>query len=223
LAKALKPYLGEDRYPVRKEFRHALERIAPALPRTLGAKFKTARNLARPLKKVEEGRDVMLPMRNTPEARRFARQVRKQRSGEVHAAREDALAARKTQYDSERTGLKSQHERETKEERVERATLRAEAAAEWTSYAEEHNLPEQKKPDWMERLQEEDAALLQEVAEQKPIEPAPEKPAKAPSPTRSWRDAAEGTDWRTRQIRPRPLLPPTVGVAGIKVRKLGSI
>ncbi len=71
----------------------------------------------------------------TPEARRFARQVRKQRSDEVHAAREDALAARNTQYDSERIGLKSQHERETKEERVEPATLRAEAAAEWTSYA----------------------------------------------------------------------------------------
>jgi len=32
LAKALKPFLGEGRYPVRKEFRHALERIAPALP-----------------------------------------------------------------------------------------------------------------------------------------------------------------------------------------------
>jgi len=102
--------------------------------------------MARPLRKVEEGRDVMLPIRNMPEARRFARQVRKQRSDEVHAAREEALAARKTQYDSERIGLKSQHERETKEERVERATLRAEAAAKWTSYAEEHNLPEQKKP-----------------------------------------------------------------------------
>ncbi len=162
-----------------------MERTAHALPHTLGAKFKMARNLAGPLKKVEEGRDVMLPMRNTPKARRFARQVRKQRSDEVHAAREDALAARKTQYDSERTSLKLNHEWETKEERVERATLRAEAAAEWTSYAEEHDLPEQKKPDWMVRLQEEDAALLQKAAEQKPIEPAPEKPAKALSPTRS--------------------------------------
>lgn len=137
----------------------------------------------------------MLPMRNTPEARRFAPQVRKQRSDEVHAAREDALAARKTQYDSERIGLKSHHERETKEERVERATLCAEAAVEWTSYAEEHNLPEQKQPDWMERLQEEGAALLQEAAEQKLIKPAPGKPAEAPSATRSWRDAAVGNDW----------------------------
>jgi len=111
--------------------------------------------------------------------------VRKQRSDEVHAAREDALAARNTQYDSERIGLKSQHERETKEGRVEPATLRAEAAAEWTSYAEEHNLPEQKKPDWMERLQEEDAALLQATAEQKLIKPAPEKPAEAP-PLHAW-------------------------------------
>jgi len=149
--------------------------------------------------------------------------VRKQRSDEVHATREDALAARNTQYDSERIGLKSQRERETKEERVEPATLRAEAAAEWTSYAEEHNLPEQKKPDWMERLQEEDAALLQEAAEQKLIKPAPEKPAETPPLHARGRMRRRVPIGLTPQFRPRRLLPPTLGVAGITVCKLGSI
>ncbi len=40
--------------------------IAPALPRTLGEKFKKAQNLTRQQKKVEEGGNVMLPMRKTP-------------------------------------------------------------------------------------------------------------------------------------------------------------
>jgi len=34
----------------------------------------------------------------------------------------------------------------------------------------------------MDRLQEKDAALLQEAAEQKPFKPIPEKPAEVPSP-----------------------------------------
>lgn len=67
-----------------------------------------------------------------------------------------------------------------KKKRVESAILRAEAAAEWTSYAEEHNLPEQKKCDSIEWLQEEDAALLQATAKRKLIKPAPEKPVDAP-------------------------------------------
>ena len=186
-----------------------MERIAPTLPRTLGAKFRKA--------------VTSCCQCGTSEARRFARQLRKQRSDEVHAAREDALAARKIQYDLERIRLKSQNERETKEKRVEPATLRAEAAAEWTSYAEEHNLPEQKKCDWMERLQEEDAALLQATAEQKLIKPAPERPADAPPLHAFGKMRRRVPNGQTPQFRPRRLLPPTWGVTRITVRKPGSI
>ena len=75
----------------------------------------------------------------------------------------------------------------------------------------------------MERLQEEDAALLQATAEQKLIKPAPEKPAEAP-PLHALGKMRRGVPiGQTPQFRPRSLLTPTLGVTGITVRKLGSI
>jgi hypothetical protein len=130
--------LKGPRSRARLNFREALTKIG-AKDKTASGNFGQAKNpkLSRPLEQHKDGRDVMLPARNTAASRRYAavaRQTKKQRSDEIRAARDLELQNCANLYERDKGSMKEAHDAEIKVEKQEKVALwregkRAEAEA----------------------------------------------------------------------------------------------
>ena len=155
---------SEKRRNLSNIFKQSLYRINPGNEGPLARTFRV--NF--------EGRDIMLPIKNDPGMRRFARLngSKKQTAHELREARRQELAELARDYDSGKSTLKKRHENERVAERKELAELRLQSAEVWTEWRKEYGITDRPGPQWVKDLRQKDKALLGRPDKE------PEKPRK---------------------------------------------
>ncbi|WP_428491611.1 relaxase/mobilization nuclease domain-containing protein [Rhodopila sp.] len=134
LARAmLEQGMFKGRNPIRHAFTQSLSRIGSSEHLTM---------LAGKFRKIIEGRDVMAPIRSSPEVRKFSEpHLRERAKGELKRAANFALANAAMDYKITRFKLQEAHAKEAGQEKAEKQQFNAQKNRAWADFRRENGLP----------------------------------------------------------------------------------
>jgi len=145
VAKAIDP---DRRRPLAKVFGQALFRITPD---------KKISPLMRTFALKREGQDIMLPINNTPDMRRFANAQtpdRRRRAQELKLAKANELATLTLDFETGKNEINERHVAERLEDAKDLATFREQSAVIWQQWRDEYGIEQEERPNWVDRRRE---------------------------------------------------------------------